>query len=239
MKIAFLVFISLLFTVTLSCFPKQDDDGYGDKDNGYGEGKDSDKGGGYGNGDKLFGYSDHGYVDEGFGHTRFEHEHSIIFQIILEKVLFIFYRFSYGHYDHDDGYGDYHGGGYQHGYGDHQHDGGGGYDDHEHDGYSDHDGYNEHDGYGEHDEHGYGHSDHGYGHKRGGVEGHYSYKNVNQHGHMTYHKSPDYHEDYGYYEEDEGKGNYPEYEHDRIDKDKSVGKHDLTLKRKPALQSRA
>ena len=57
---------------------------------------------------------------------------------------------------------------------------------------------------------------------------------------MTHHKSPDYHEDYGYYE-DEGKGNYPEYEHDkfdRIDKEKSVGKHDLTLKRKPALESR-
>ena len=71
MQIFFLVFISLLFALTMSCFPKQDDDSYGDKDDGYGEGKDSDKGGGYGNGDKLFGYSDHGYVDEGFGHTRF------------------------------------------------------------------------------------------------------------------------------------------------------------------------
>ena len=57
----FCVFISLLISVTLSCFPKQDDDGDGgDKDEGYGGGKEGQKGGGYG--DKLFGYTDHGYV---------------------------------------------------------------------------------------------------------------------------------------------------------------------------------
>ena len=135
--------------------------------------------------------------------------------------------FSYGHYDDDDGYGDYHGGGYPHGYSDYHHEGGGGYDDHHEHGYDDH---HEH-GYSDHDEHGYGHSDHSYGHKRKGGEGHYSYKNVNQHGDMKYYKSPDthYHEDDGYYEE-----NYPEYDdyqhdvYDKIDRpDKKVVKHSV------------
>ena len=73
LQIFFLVFISALISVTMSCFPKQDDDGYGgDKDEGYGGGKEGEKGGGYGDGDKLFGYTDHGYVDEGFGHTRYK-----------------------------------------------------------------------------------------------------------------------------------------------------------------------
>lgn len=147
------------------------------------------------------------------------------------------YLLSYGHYDDDDGYGDYHGGGYDHGYSDYHHEGG--YDDHGHNGYT------------EHDEHGYGHSDHdGHGHKRKGGEGHYSYKNVNQHGQMTYHKSPDtyYREDYGYYD-DEGKENYPEYyeyQHDVHDKMDSADKkgekagenYDLTLKSKQASRPR-
>ena len=60
----FLIAFTFLFSVSMSCFPKQDE-------GGYGEGKDDENGDGYGNGDKLFGYSDHGYVDEGFGHTRF------------------------------------------------------------------------------------------------------------------------------------------------------------------------
>ena len=46
LQIFFLVIISALISVTMSCFPKQDDDGYGgDKDEGYGGGKEGEKGG--------------------------------------------------------------------------------------------------------------------------------------------------------------------------------------------------